>query len=153
MHRPILPYTNSSGAGCGVKASGIFSWPTLEPNGPHLNITAQLSAPADHGDPFLTTMCPFSEGCFHKLTNNVKVQISNWFLEPDNEFGCGETGNSHHGCADLQKLRNVSCTSMNLWIQPGTSEVYLMKCRVSERHIKPSLLMHQHESNINASIM
>ncbi len=91
-----------------------------------LNDTAYLSIVADHVHPFMTTVYPSSDGYFQHNAPCHKAQIiSDWFLEHDNEFtllkwhpqsglhsnglhrsqsngaplGCGETGDSHHGCA------------------------------------------------------
>ncbi len=69
----------------------IFSWHTLGPLGPiedHLNATAYLSIVAEHVRPFMSTVCPSSDGYF-QLDNATchKAQIiSDWLLEPDNEF-------------------------------------------------------------------
>ncbi len=110
-------------AGGGVIVWGIFSWHTLGPlipTEPRLNDPAYLSIVADHVHPFMTTVCPSSDGYFQQDNAPChKAQIvSDWFLEHDKEFallkwpppvtrsqsnraplGCGGTGDSHHGCA------------------------------------------------------
>ncbi len=70
---------------------GIFSWHTLGPLVPtehRLNTTAYLSIVADHVHPFMTTVCPASDGYFQQDNAPChKAQIiSDWFLEYDNEF-------------------------------------------------------------------
>ncbi len=110
-------------AGGGSMVWGIFSCHALGPLIPIeycLNATSYLSIVADHVHRFMTTVYPSSYGYF-QLDNAPchKAQIiSDWFLEHDNEFtftqmtstftrsqsnraplGCGETGDSHHGCA------------------------------------------------------
>ncbi len=101
---------------------GIFSLHTLGPLVPiehHLNATANLSIVAEHVHPFMTTVHPSSDATSSRGNAPChKAQIiSDWFLEHDNEFtllkwppqspdrnlrapwGCGGTGDSHHGCA------------------------------------------------------
>ncbi len=77
--------------GGGVMVWGIFSWHTLGPLVPiehRLNATADLSIGADHVHPFMTTVCPSSDGYFQQDNAPChKAQIiSDWFLEHENEF-------------------------------------------------------------------
>ncbi len=75
----------------GVMVWGIFSWHTLGPLVPiehRLYATAYLSIVADHVHPFMTKVCPSSDGYFQQDNAPChKAQIiSDWFLEHYNEF-------------------------------------------------------------------
>ncbi len=90
MDPSCLVSTVQAGGG-GVMMWGIFSWHTLGPlvsTEHRLNTTAYLSIVADHVHPFMTTVCPASDGYFQQDNAPChKAQIiSDWFLEYDNEF-------------------------------------------------------------------
>ncbi len=78
-------------AGGGLMVWGIFSWHTLGPLVPIeycLNATAYLRIVAEHVHPFMTTVCPSSDGYFQQDNAPChKAQIiSDWFPEHNNEF-------------------------------------------------------------------
>ncbi len=108
--------------GGGVTVWGIFSWHTLGPLAPiehHLNATVYLSIVTDHVHPLMTTvyhlLMATSSRIMHMSQSSNHLRLVSWTWQwvhftqmactvtrsQSNRapLGCGETGDSHHGCA------------------------------------------------------
>lgn len=142
---PLCVISMFQAAAGGVMVLGVFSW--------H-NVTDYLNTVVDHIYPFMIRAYSSSDGCF---TQHIMSQSSNpfklvswqWVVCTRMTFtvircqsnqaplGCGETGDSHHGCT-ADKAAGLSVV-MTIWTK--ISEACFQECFVDSRQqrIKPVL--------------
>ncbi len=136
LNPSCLVSTVQAGGG-GVMVWGIFSWHTLGPLVPiehRLNTTAYLSIVADHVHPFMTTVYhllmlrPAVYYTMSQSSNHLRLVSWTWQWVHVTQMastvtrsqsnraplGCGETGDSHHGCAADKSAATVWCYHVNM---------------------------------------